>query len=319
MTRWTRHGRAPFDLLDNKCTTCKNRLSCPVGMATGDESGAGSGGGARGWGCCWRWPPRWPWCRAAPPSGGGRVGARLARMERSPQWRDGQFMNPQPLRNDYWGMVRGAWQASEQGRPEQPLPIARRRRRPLCQRPGQRPARDLAGALDRAARDRRPPRADRPGLERPRLAARAGSGPGAGTRRRSPLAAAAGDRRRGHLARSLRPPGPPPPSGPWPPGTRTRSSSSRWASGPTSRTGACPRRASSSSTGGSARACADLDDRLHPRPPRLRPDAARQRREALGRLRAPGQRAPRLLLRRHRVCSRRCARSAPGWGRSISR
>ena len=31
------------------------------------------------------------------------VGARRARMERSPQWKDGHFVNPQPLHNDYWG------------------------------------------------------------------------------------------------------------------------------------------------------------------------------------------------------------------------
>lgn len=31
-------------------------------------------------------------------------GARLARMERSPQWADGRFRNPQPLANDLWGL-----------------------------------------------------------------------------------------------------------------------------------------------------------------------------------------------------------------------
>jgi L-ascorbate metabolism protein UlaG (beta-lactamase superfamily) len=34
-------------------------------------------------------------------------GARRARIEKSPQWRDGSFVNPQPLRNDGWGMVKG--------------------------------------------------------------------------------------------------------------------------------------------------------------------------------------------------------------------
>jgi L-ascorbate metabolism protein UlaG (beta-lactamase superfamily) len=33
-------------------------------------------------------------------------GARRARMERSPQWKDGRFENPQPLHNDIWGALR---------------------------------------------------------------------------------------------------------------------------------------------------------------------------------------------------------------------
>ena len=30
-------------------------------------------------------------------------GDRRARMEKSPQWQDGAFENPQPLFNDFWG------------------------------------------------------------------------------------------------------------------------------------------------------------------------------------------------------------------------
>jgi len=33
------------------------------------------------------------------------VGARRARMERSPQWTDGHFENPQPMSNDFWGAL----------------------------------------------------------------------------------------------------------------------------------------------------------------------------------------------------------------------
>jgi L-ascorbate metabolism protein UlaG (beta-lactamase superfamily) len=40
-------------------------------------------------------------------------GARLARMERSPEWGDGVFVNPQPLYNDWAGMFRLAWSASD--------------------------------------------------------------------------------------------------------------------------------------------------------------------------------------------------------------
>src|SRR5262245_66136297 len=51
------------------------------------------------------------------------TGERRARMERSPQWKDGHFENPQPLVNDAWGSVSGWRQASDQGRPLQPIPI----------------------------------------------------------------------------------------------------------------------------------------------------------------------------------------------------
>lgn len=44
-------------------------------------------------------------------------GERRARMERSPQWRDGHFVNPQPLVNSAWGMVKGAFSASRFKRP----------------------------------------------------------------------------------------------------------------------------------------------------------------------------------------------------------
>ena len=40
------------------------------------------------------------------------TGARRARMERSPQWKDGRFENPQPLHNDNWGAVGAMFHAS---------------------------------------------------------------------------------------------------------------------------------------------------------------------------------------------------------------
>ena len=40
------------------------------------------------------------------------TGARRERMERSPQWKDGHFENPQPLWNDAWGALTGAFHAS---------------------------------------------------------------------------------------------------------------------------------------------------------------------------------------------------------------
>ena len=44
-------------------------------------------------------------------------GARLARMQRSPNWRDGQFVNPEPLANDWLGMFTGLLHASSELRP----------------------------------------------------------------------------------------------------------------------------------------------------------------------------------------------------------
>ncbi len=40
--------------------------------------------------------------------GARATGARRARMEASPQWEDGHFVNPQPLINDLWGSLTGA-------------------------------------------------------------------------------------------------------------------------------------------------------------------------------------------------------------------
>jgi L-ascorbate metabolism protein UlaG (beta-lactamase superfamily) len=50
-------------------------------------------------------------------------GARRARMERSPEWRNGHFENPQPLWNDGWGAVRGLLRASRFTSPGEPLPV----------------------------------------------------------------------------------------------------------------------------------------------------------------------------------------------------
>ncbi|MEW5849069.1 MAG: MBL fold metallo-hydrolase [Myxococcota bacterium] len=47
-------------------------------------------------------------------------GARRARMERSPQWKDGAFENPQPLANDLLGSLTGAFHASPHVSPVEP-------------------------------------------------------------------------------------------------------------------------------------------------------------------------------------------------------
>ncbi|HSO32339.1 MAG TPA: MFS transporter [Labilithrix sp.] len=52
------------------------------------------------------------------------TGERLARMERSPEWKDGRFVNPQPLRNDAWVALQGALHVSEDVSPKGPVPTA---------------------------------------------------------------------------------------------------------------------------------------------------------------------------------------------------
>ncbi|MFP2963822.1 MBL fold metallo-hydrolase [Myxococcus sp. 1LA] len=57
--------------------------------------------------------------QAWPALGRGAEGARLERMERSPQWKDGHFDNPQPLYNDIWGSIASMFQVSPDVSPAQ--------------------------------------------------------------------------------------------------------------------------------------------------------------------------------------------------------
>lgn len=52
-------------------------------------------------------------------------GPRRARMERSPQWSDGSFENPEPLWNDWTGMLTGSMSGSTERTPSGPLPVVR--------------------------------------------------------------------------------------------------------------------------------------------------------------------------------------------------
>lgn len=56
--------------------------------------------------------------------GANARGAQRARMEGSPQWRDGVFVNPQPLWNDFWGGLEGISSASAYGSPSAPVDVA---------------------------------------------------------------------------------------------------------------------------------------------------------------------------------------------------
>jgi L-ascorbate metabolism protein UlaG (beta-lactamase superfamily) len=51
-------------------------------------------------------------------------GTRLARMRHSPEWQGSHFVNPQPLVNSGWLMLKGAFTASRQASPATPLPTA---------------------------------------------------------------------------------------------------------------------------------------------------------------------------------------------------
>jgi len=53
-------------------------------------------------------------------------GARLERMQRSPEWHGGVFQNPQALYNDYWGMLRGFGNKSADAAPKGSLGVARK-------------------------------------------------------------------------------------------------------------------------------------------------------------------------------------------------
>lgn len=54
---------------------------------------------------------------AYPALGTAAEGARRVRMEHSPQWRDGQFVNPEPIINDTWAMLRELSDASPNASP----------------------------------------------------------------------------------------------------------------------------------------------------------------------------------------------------------
>ncbi len=50
-------------------------------------------------------------------------GERLERIEHSSQWKNGQFVNPQPLVNDLVKALWGAWNTSPYVNPEHPIPV----------------------------------------------------------------------------------------------------------------------------------------------------------------------------------------------------
>lgn len=55
-------------------------------------------------------------------SGDGVEATRRARIERSPQWRDGRFENPEPLKNDMWLAFKDLFGASDYRTPSGPVP-----------------------------------------------------------------------------------------------------------------------------------------------------------------------------------------------------
>jgi len=58
--------------------------------------------------------------------GRGARGARLGRMQESPQWHAGTFTNPESLYNDFGRMLSGAWAKSPNSAPHRPLDVARK-------------------------------------------------------------------------------------------------------------------------------------------------------------------------------------------------
>jgi L-ascorbate metabolism protein UlaG (beta-lactamase superfamily) len=51
--------------------------------------------------------------------------ARRQRFDRSPQWRDGRFHNPQPIWSDYARAIAAGLRSSPHARPARPVPVAR--------------------------------------------------------------------------------------------------------------------------------------------------------------------------------------------------
>jgi L-ascorbate metabolism protein UlaG (beta-lactamase superfamily) len=62
---------------------------------------------------------------AWPAFGRSARGERLARMQRSPQWKDGRFHNPEPIINDYAGMLSGLFDVSPVASPSASMPVER--------------------------------------------------------------------------------------------------------------------------------------------------------------------------------------------------
>ena len=58
------------------------------------------------------------------PMGQRAVGPRLERMMASDQWHDDGFENPEPMQNDWWGMVTGAAAKSEYAVPREAIEVA---------------------------------------------------------------------------------------------------------------------------------------------------------------------------------------------------
>lgn len=52
-------------------------------------------------------------------------GARRERMQKSPNWSDGQFVNPEPLQNDLWGSLLGLLESSPHASPAALVPTQR--------------------------------------------------------------------------------------------------------------------------------------------------------------------------------------------------
>ena len=59
------------------------------------------------------------------PFGASPSGERQARIERSPEWHDGEFTNPQPRALNYWSaIISSVFNSSPTSSPAEPLPIA---------------------------------------------------------------------------------------------------------------------------------------------------------------------------------------------------
>ena len=250
--------------------------------------------------------------------GGRATGARLQRMRKSPEWQGSHFENPQPIVNDMWGAVASLLRPDAQREASVSAEDRSGRSRALRGVPILGAAGDLARPLDRSARDRRPSlphrsRLERAGRRRPRFA-----GPRRWFRPPLPLARPATPRRRVALARPLRSPrlcddrraqGPQP---------RSSSLRSAWArTSKLGRSGGADRRAR---LVGLARLSGTRARLGTPARHASGAPARRQRRDALGGLRAARRRAIGVYYSGDTgLFPAHARRSASGSARSISR
>ena len=231
--------------------------------------------------------------------GADPTGERMARIRRSPNFADGVFQNPEGARTRPTGstleFAKLFFEKEQRVRraPTGNVPVHPTTLADIAKPSGHRTAAHLDGAFERARRDRRAP-----GALRPRMGRALFSVPVRRAQAAAPRAGAAGlartGRRRGHLARPLRPPRPA-----HDPRAGRNRHGLRGAAGRRRPPGALGRTGRPDPRAGLERVRQGRRNHPHrdPGPPLLRPRPAQPAAHALGVLGGDGARAPDLPQR----------------------